>query len=235
MKITSIFTSVLLFATATIHAQQSPSPNEARMREQLKSLTLRLNAAESAQVTLQTEKTDLEAKLKTSEEAFAKLVKTTDTEKQAAKEHAEKLGTDIAAREKEISATKDLLVKADTFGKNADALAKKTEAERAKLAAENRVLKDTVASHRSKNAKMFEISTEVLSRYEKFGLGTALTAREPFVGITRARLQSMVDEFGGDLAAQRIKLDGTTQKPAPARDRPADGKPAEKKTAVAKP
>ena len=81
---------------------------------------------------------------------------------------------------------------------------------------------------------MFAISTEVLSRYEKFGLGTALTAREPFVGITRARLQSMVDEFGGDLAAQRIKLDGTTQKPSP-NDRPADGKPAGSKTAAAKP
>jgi hypothetical protein len=234
MKIITILTSVLFFGATGIYAQQSPSPNEARMREQLKSLTLRLNTAETAQVTLQNENTELEAKLKTSEEAFAKLVKTTDGEKQAAKEQAEKLNADIAAREKEISATKDLLVKADSFGKTADALAKKTEAERSKLAAENRVLKDTVADHRSKNAKMFAISTEVLSRYEKFGLGTALTAREPFVGITRARLQSMVDEFGGDLAAQRIKLDGTTQKPSP-NDRPADGKPAGSKTAAAKP
>ena len=234
MKITSILTSALLFCAASIYAQQSPSPNEARMREQLKSLTLRLNAAETAQVTLQTEKTELETKQKDAEKAFKEIVERTDKEKQSAKENAEKLSAVIAALEKEISATKDLLVKADTFGKQADALAKKTEAERSKLAAENRLLKDTVADHRSKNVKMFEISNEVLSRYEKFGIGTALTAREPFVGITRARLQSMVDEFGGDLAAQRIKLDGTTQKPTQ-KDRPADGKPSGSKTSATKP
>ena len=46
---------------------------------------------------------------------------------------------------------------------------------------------------------------EILSRYEKFGLGTALTAREPFTGITRARLQSLVDEYDEKISAQRIK------------------------------
>ena len=80
-------------------------------------------------------------------------------------------------------------MKADTFGKQSAELARKTEAERAKLSSENIQLKRVVADQRMKNAKMFEIGTEILTRYSKFGLGTAITAREPFIGVTRARLR----------------------------------------------
>ena len=119
--------------------------------------------------------------------------------------------------------TKDLHVKADAFGKQSAELARKTEAERARLAGENIQLKRTVADQRTRNAKMHEIGTEILSRYEKFGLGTAITAREPFVGITRARLEALAEDYGGQLAAQDIRMDGTSPKPAaPATTAPND-------------
>jgi hypothetical protein len=49
------------------------------------------------------------------------------------------------------------------------------------------------------------LGKEILERYEKFGLGTALTAREPFVGTTRVRLQNLVQEYSDKLSEQRIK------------------------------
>jgi hypothetical protein len=61
---------------------------------------------------------------------------------------------------------------------------------------------------------MYEISTGILERYRKFGLGTALTAQEPFINISRARLETMVEELGGKAADQRIRLHGTSPKPA---------------------
>lgn len=220
----------LLISPLALHAQ-SASPVEQRLREQLKALTARVSAAELAQTTLQTEKTELEAKAKKLEKSFEEVTKQMNSDKEVAKKEAEKLRADIAAAQTEVSQTKDLLVKADTFGKQADALAKRTEAERAKLAAENLVLKRIVVDQRAKNAKMLEIGHEILTRYSKFGLGTALTAREPFVGITRARLESMVDDYDSKLAAQRIRLDGTAPGPVvPAVGKPKPAaKPAEKK------
>ena len=78
---------------------------------------------------------------------------------------------------------------------------------------------------------MYEIGTEILNRYAKFGLGTAITAREPFIGITRARLESLVEDYSGQLATQRIRMDGTSP-PAPSakpEERPADTKSRERK------
>jgi hypothetical protein len=89
-----------------------------------------------------------------------------------------------------------------------------------------------------KNSKMLATSKDILERYAKFGLGTALTAREPFVGITRARLESYIENYDSELARYRIRLDGTTPKPAaaaPANERLPDGKPGEKPSTEKKP
>jgi hypothetical protein len=120
----------------------------------------------------------------------------------------------VAAKDAELKEKGELLVKADSFGKQSAELARKTEAERARLAGENIQLKRVVSDQRMRNLKMHEIGTEILDRYQKFGLGTAITAREPFVGITRARLEALAEDYSGQLAAQRIRLDKPTAKPA---------------------
>jgi septal ring factor EnvC (AmiA/AmiB activator) len=127
-----------------------------------------------------------------------------------------KLNEEMTAKSTDITRLNDLLVKSEETGKKTAAQLKKTEEQRAELAAKAIQFQRTIADLRAKNAKMFETASEVLSRYEKFGLGTAITAREPFVGITRARLQSLVDEYDEKLAAQRIRVDGTSPKPSAA-------------------
>lgn len=210
MKTIILFASALLFSSS-LNAQTA-TPTEQRLREQVKSLTNRASTAETAQAALLAEKTELETGKKKIEKAFEDLTKQMDSDKKVAHEEAEKLKADIAAKEAELLKEKDLHVIADKFGKDADALARKTEAERARLAEEGIALRRIVVSQRTRNAKMLEISQDLLERYAKFGLGTALTAREPFVGITRARLESMIEEAGEKLAEQRIRMDGTTPK-----------------------
>ena len=51
----------------------------------------------------------------------------------------------------------------------------------------------------------YKTGSEILSRYENFGLGEAIVAREPFVGITRVKLQNLIQEYGDKLADQKIK------------------------------
>ena len=73
------------------------------------------------------------------------------------------------------------------------------------MTSEKIVLERKVADQQVKNAEMFKISNEILTRYEKFGLGTAIAAREPFVGLTRIKLKNQIQDLGDKLADQKIK------------------------------
>ncbi len=237
MKTIAFLATGLLLSLNGPVCAQAPAPPDQRLREQIKVLTTQLRTAETERAALQVDKQTLDTKVKALEKQAEEITKQMAADKDAAKVEAEKLRAEIAAKEGEISSTKDLLVKADSFGKQSAELAKKTEAERAKLASENIQLKRTVADQRTRNARMHEIGTEILSRYEKFGLGTAITAREPFVGITRARLEALVEDYSGQLAGQRIRLDGTSPRPAApvSNERPSDSTPMPSKKGGAKP
>lgn len=205
------------FITAPLFAQaQQPSAGELRLREQVKSMTLQLRNAETDKATLQAAKTEAEQKSTKLEEQVKALTKQAAEDKESTDKAAAKLTQEITAKEADLARVNELLVKSDDTGKKSAALLKKTEEQRAKLAAEVIQLQRTVTEQRGKNAKMYEAAEEVLSRYEKFGLGTALTAREPFAGITRARLQTYVDESDAKISAGRIHTDEAPSKAAAA-------------------
>jgi hypothetical protein len=82
---------------------------------------------------------------------------------------------------------------------------KKKEADGLKLGERIVDLERKVSEGERKNLELHRLGKEILERYEKFGLGTALTAREPFVGTTRVRLQNLVQEYSDKLSEQRIK------------------------------
>lgn len=229
MKPIITFTLALLF-TGSLHAQTAgPSPAEQRLREQIKTLTQRMTAAETAQVALQGEKTALEEELKKQKSAYEGLVKTSTEEKEVLKGEAEKLKADIVDREKTIAETKATLAEKDAFGQKASAQFQKADAERARLANESVVLKRIVSDQRLKNSQMFATAKEILDKFTKFGFGTALTSREQVIGVTRARLESYFEDYSSQLSKHRIRLDGTT--PAPTEAKPAESKAAEKKPA----
>ena len=204
-KLLTLIVGGLLCAVPVFAQGQQASPAEQRLREQLKATMLQLRNVETERATLQAAQTERDQKIKKSEEQVAALTKQATEDKEAADKAAAKLTEEITARTADLARVNELLVKSDAAGKTTAELAKTREEQRAKLAAQTIQLQRTVADQRTKNAKMFETASEVLSRYEKFGLGTAITAREPFVGITRARLQSLVDEYDDKLSAQRIK------------------------------
>ncbi len=82
--------------------------------------------------------------------------------------------------------------------------ATETEAKRAKLADLAIHLQRIVDDQKRRNDEMYKIGMEILDRYEKFGLGEALTAKEPFVGITRTRFETLVQDYEDKLVDQTI-------------------------------
>ena len=115
------------------------------------------------------------------------------------------LNAKVIEREQQLTRLNDTLGKWKEGFQQAKTVAEGKEAERAAAAGKAVVLERRVAAAEAKNAEMHKAAMEILSRYEKFGLGTALLAREPFTRNMRVKLQNMVQEQSDKVDAQRIE------------------------------
>lgn len=196
--------SFLVFTGAAL-AAEAPNAVEARLREGLRATTLQLRTAETERAALQAEKVESEERIKALTEKLEQGVKAGEDRQKTAEAEIAKLNERMANQAGEIARLQESLEKWKESQKNAAALVEATEVKRARAAAEAVVLNRKVADYQTKNAAMFRLGIEILDRYEKFGLGAALTAREPFVGLTRVKFENLIQDYGDKLAGERIK------------------------------
>lgn len=199
--------TTLLVLTSIFPALAAPevNPAEAKLREGLKATMLQLRAVQAEKGALEATKAELEQKVQALTEASDMQTKQAAEEKAAADKRIADQLAQLDLRWKEVMKLQSELVDSQKAHKDAAALAAKKEAERAKVNSEKIVLERKVADQQVKNTKMFEIGSEILARYERFGLGTAVAAREPFVGLTRVKLKNQFQELGDKLEDQKIK------------------------------
>lgn len=204
-KLSSFIVLGLIFAV-TLQALSAAESNsgETRLREALRNTLLQLRTAETERADLQAaqaasarEKKDLTAKVDA-------LVKQGKSDRITADTTIGVLKTKVSEQDGEITRLKAAVEKWEADYKQKDEVARATEAERAKLAEAKITLERRIADQQTKNHALFKLGNEILTRYEKFGLGQALTAREPFVGITRVKLETFVQDFQDKLSDQRI-------------------------------
>jgi chromosome segregation ATPase len=175
---------------------------ETKLREALRNTMLQLRDAQSQLVTLQADKDN--AGLKTQLDTANGTIKTL-TEK-AAKNQSDwdAAKTDLTAqltqKDREIATLNASLAQWKAAYAQVDSLQKTTETARQQLAAQVIDLQRLVADRETKNLQLFQTGNEVLIRYEKFSLGDALAAKEPFVGMTRTKLQNLVQGYQDKLA-----------------------------------
>ncbi len=193
-------------------AAEGPSPAEVKLRESVKALTLQVRAVENEKAALSAEKDEAVAKaaalgeeiekLKkeaTDAKASGEIAKAEDETKRAA------VVAELMAKEKSLAEWKKAHAEVTAQAKKFVEIGNAKEAERAKLAARVIVLDRQVADQKVKNAAMHKLGTEILSRYEKFGLGDVITRKEPFIGTTRVKFDTLIQDFSDGLADQKIK------------------------------
>jgi len=203
----TLITAILsmAFLTGKAGAVDQPNPAEVRMREALRNTMLQLRTAQNDNAVLQTAKSELDRKNKDLDAQVKQLTKNIADDKDASDKKIEVLNAKLAAQADEIAKLKEALAQTQAKLAETTTLAQSKEAERAKLAADVIVLNRTTADQKTKNAEMYKLGREILLRYEKFGLGEALGAREPFVGTTRVKLETYVQDFQDKLTDQKIK------------------------------
>jgi len=204
-----LLTTGLLFALPLGHLlaadSAQPSAAEAKLRESLRATMLQLRTSENDKAVLQAQQAESDEKIKTLTAQVEAITKQMAADKDAADKAVAAMQAKLDERDKIIAGVRDELAKWKDEAKRLNDLANAREAQRAKLEDQVNQLNSRVADQLTKNEGMFKIANEILARYEKFGLGDALSAREPFTGITRVKLQSLFEEYQDKLVDQKLK------------------------------
>lgn len=211
--LTTIASALCVCLSPALRAADQAGAAEAKLRESLRATMLQLRNAEAERANLQAAQAELDTKNKTLTEQIATLTKQAASNQAEADKTIADLKTKVDERDREIGELRVTLDKWKTDHKMVSDVARTKESQRAKLSEKAIVLERQVVDQQRRNASMYKLGTEILDRYEKFGLGTALTAREPFVGLTRVKFENLIQDYGDKLADERIKPQPATSKP----------------------
>ena len=205
-KLIVFLTSFAAFGTFAFSQEQNPgAAAEARLRDALKQMTTRVQTAEGEAATLKAAQADLEAKNKDLAAKVEKLIKEATAEKAAADKALAAAEAKVAERDADLARTKEALEKWKAGHAKVTELGQKAEAARVALLSKATALEQRVADLTRRNLALFKIGSEILTRLEGFSFGTALAAREPFVGTTRVKLENEVQGYKDKLLDPKLK------------------------------
>ncbi len=200
-----LYTLFVILSLGSLQAAAPVDPNQ-RLRDTLKNTMLQLRAAETERATLQANQlvneakiTQLTSEIDTLNKKVAKLTKDAIAEQEASQKTIDALKVKQEAQEKQIAQLNEALEKWKSGYNEVVKIAKEREALRAKSASKAILAERKLAERERENLELYETGREILDRLESFGLGTALTAREPFIGLTKVKLQNYVQDYGDRL------------------------------------
>ena len=201
---------LLFLFTQPLHAAEEVDPS-IKLREQLRAVMLQLRTSQTDAANALAEKAiaeqkaaDQATKITDLDKRYAALVKQNSSDKAASDETIAKLNNKVAEREKRIEQYVKALDEWKAGYQKAAAIARTKEDERATLASEVIVNKRTIADLQSKNISLFNTANEILDRYESYALGKAISAREPFIGTTRVKIENQVQGYKDKILDNRL-------------------------------
>lgn len=208
----------LLVAAATfgaaVPAARAADPAvdpSAKLREQLRAVTLQLRTAQAEAANAKALQAAADRKAEEQAATIGELEKRavaagkqSNADKAAAADRVATLETKVTDLDKNLALHKEAIEKWKTGYQNAAEVARGKETERAKLAGELTTAKNLLADRERKNVALFNTATEILDRYEGYALGKALAAREPFIGTTRVKVENLVQGYKDKILDNRI-------------------------------
>jgi len=203
---------LMIAASAGAAEKKGVNAAEQKMRETIRNTMVQLRDTNAKLATAQAAQAEAEEKTKELQGQLEELTKKSAAEKKSSDETIDELRAKLAASEQQVLHYTESLAKWKLgYGKLAE-YAKATEGKRAELASRVIMQDRKIADQQVKNAEMYRLGTEVLDRYAKFSLGTAIAAREPFVGITKIKFENLVQEYQSKLSDQTIRHESPSDK-----------------------
>ncbi|MBV6497999.1 MAG: hypothetical protein CJBNEKGG_00213 [Prosthecobacter sp.] len=234
---------LVIAVPVTTPAQQAQDPMMQRMRDAMKKLAQRITDAETQMVNAQAAQLQAEASLKemtARQEATARQLKDEVTQSKAYKDETQRriqeLEAKLQAKEKSLEQYAEALEKWRQGFEQAKTIALAKEAERIEAVSKALQQERRAAEHERKNREMYALATEILDKYESFGLGTAIMSREPFIGSMRVKFENYINDYGRKVEAAKVKPDAGGSMEPPAAPLPGEAPPVSEPAAnVSKP
>jgi chromosome segregation ATPase len=194
-----------LFPLALHAADSEQTAIETKLREGLRNTMLQLRDQQTKVAELQAVKVGDDAKIKSLEDQLKKTTKQAGDDKLVADKTIADQKDQLAAQDARNARQLEALAKwKDAYNKLVDQ-AKTIDAKRASLANDKIQLTRKVEDQQRRNLALYDLGKEVLKRYQHYGLGDAITAKEPFSGIAKVKLENYVQDKSDALADQKIK------------------------------
>ena len=193
-----------LLANLLVAADPAASGDE-HLREALRDSMLQLRSAQADLANIQSAQASLADEKKALGEKLDALKKQIIADRTATDKSAAALTAQVADLRAANARLKEALDKSKAEGDKAAESARTLDTACTRLKSEKIVLERKVADLQTKNLSLFMTGNEILSRYADFGLGAAISAKEPFVSLTRTKLENLVQDYQDQLIDQRAK------------------------------
>lgn len=202
---------LMIAASAGAAEKKGGNPVEQKMRETIRNTMIQLRDANAKLATAQAALAEAEEKNKELQVQLEELTKKSSAERKTATETIDDLKNKLTASELQVNHLTESLGKWKLGYAKLAEYGKATEGKRAELASKIILLDRRIADQQVKNAEMYRLGNEVLDRYAQFGLGTAISSREPFVGITKVKFQNLVQDYQNKLTDQTIRHEASAE------------------------
>ncbi len=195
--------------TPLAHAQPAEDPAEAanaKLREALRGVTTQLRTAQTDLATAQSAQAESERQNKELKTKLESVTQKAGADKDLAQQAIDELKVALDKEKTQNEQYRQALAKWKQAYENAANIAGTKENARASLAGQVDKLQLEVEARERNNLQLYKTATEILDRYENFGLGRAIVAREPFTGIAKVSLENEVAEYRDKLSENKDKI-----------------------------
>lgn len=213
MRILALALLVLLIARPSAPAEEAGAA-EAQLRDALRNTMLQLREAQAKTAEMEATAVQAEMAADRAKKETTALQSQLVEERNTAANQAAELRAAIARAEDQVIALGAQVAKWEKEYRALTERTRKSEHELAKARGRNTVLERAVAEQQVKLTEMKTIADDILDRYAAHSFGRTVLAREPFISVNRASLQTIMQDLETRLRAAAIP--GTPPAPAPA-------------------
>lgn len=205
---------VTLFSVA-FAGRAEESETETKLREALRNTMLQVREAQAKTAEMEAAMVASEAETEKLKKELADVQKELVEERNVAANQATELRAALSSRDDKILGLEAQVAKWQKDYATLIQQARKAQAETAQSKARITVLERAVSEQQVKNIEMKQAADEILDRYSKHSVGATLLAREPFISVNRAKLQTIMQDLETRVRAAAIPL-GTNAPPGSA-------------------
>lgn len=193
----------ILFA-ALFCARAAEEDPTAKLREALRNTMIQLRDAQAKTAEMEAASVQSQAEADKLKKDVTKLQSDILEERQASANQQSELRAELAKREEKIAVLEAQVAKWDSDYKVLTAAARKVQQSEYQGKARIAVLERAVAEQQIKNMDMKSVADEILDRYSRHSMGSTVLAREPFISVNRAKLQTIMQDLETRVRAAAI-------------------------------